>query len=414
MNALLNRNGIQSQTDTDEPISLYIHWPFCASKCPYCDFNSHVNNAVDQDQWRKAMLTELEYVGSATKGRPLKSVFFGGGTPSLMPPQTVQVLIDALSLYWKIDGPIEITLEGNPNSIEVNQYKDFKQAGINRVSVGIQSLRPESLSFLGRLHDVDEAKRALEITGSLFDRSSFDLIYALPNQTLCEWQAELSEAIELAQGHLSLYQLIIEPGTAFYTRYHRGEFQLPSEEASADMFQWTREFMASHGYDLYEVSNFAKPGHECQHNLTYWLYNDYACIGPGAHGRVTLAGSEGPDKADRSKYAIRNHRAPDVWLNAVEQHGHGQKKREFLPHREQIIEHLLMNLRVPQGIDRSQFQNKHGCDVLDLFPADSVEHLQDAGYVSISDRTLAVTQDGLLRLDGITSKLVTSMKDGII
>ncbi len=275
---------------------LYIHWPFCESKCPYCDFNSHVRKTIDEDIWEKALLTELDYVGHQTKDRLLTSVFFGGGTPSLMPAKTVQKLIEALSMYWSLDPNLEITLEGNPNSIEVQKYKDFKAAGINRVSVGIQSLHQESLTFLGRLHTAEEAKRALDITTTLFDRSSFDLIYALPHQTLKQWEEELTSALEFAQGHLSLYQLIIEPGTAFYTQHQRGDFQLPSEDLSADMYDFTRNIVAQQGYEDYEVSNYAKPGQECRHNLLYWEYDDYGCIGPGAHGRMTL---------DHKKMAIK-------------------------------------------------------------------------------------------------------------
>ncbi len=394
-----------NRSDVTQDLGLYIHWPFCASKCPYCDFNSHVNEAVDQDLWRTALLKELESVGTQTQNGPtnrvLKSVFFGGGTPSLMPPQTVQSLIDALPLYFHLSPDLEITLEGNPNSIDVDKYKAFKTAGINRVSVGIQSLRENSLKFLGRLHDINEAKRALDVTRSLFDKSSFDLIYALPGQTLFSWESELSEALSFAQGHLSLYQLIIEPGTAFYTRYHRGEFKLPTDDESADLFTLTRDIMSSNGFDLYEVSNFAKPGHECQHNLIYWQYDDYACIGPGAHGRLTL---------DQKKYAIRNHRAPDIWLDHVRQHGHGEKVRDALSSKDQILEHIMMNLRLSAGISKSDFLQKHQLSLESLFSQMTVDNLVAAGYIKSDSAYFKVTNEGMLRLDAIIKTLVTSSK----
>ncbi len=397
----MTHNKILSQK---ENFGLYIHWPFCLSKCPYCDFNSHVINSIDQKQWKKALLKELDYVGNMTRGRTLTSVFFGGGTPSLMPAKTVQSLIDALGNYWVLDDSLEITLEGNPNSIDVQKYKDFKSAGINRVSVGIQSLRSDSLKFLGRLHSVDDSKHALDITRTLFDRSSFDLIYALPGQSLESWNTELLEALDMAQDHLSLYQLVIEPGTAFYTRHQRGEFQLPSEETSANMFTHTREVLASRGYDLYEVSNFAKPGSECRHNVLYWDYDDYACIGPGAHGRLTLNNSP----QTKQKIAIKNHRAPDVWMRHVMEKGQGQKEVLVLPGAEQITEHLLMNLRLVSGVNKERFFSKHGKDLMDLLNPKRLSLLKNLGYIVETKTTLKVTDQGMLRLDAITSDLLTT------
>ncbi len=382
-------------------LGLYIHWPFCESKCPYCDFNSHVRKSIDEAAWEQALLQELSYVGQQTKGRLLTSVFFGGGTPSLMPARTVQKLLEALGTYWTLDPNLEITLEGNPNSIEVSKYRDFKTAGINRVSVGIQSLRQDSLTFLGRLHNATEAKRALEITSTLFDRSSFDLIYALPNQTAEQWQKELEEALEFARGHLSLYQLIIEPGTAFYTRYQRGDFKLPSEEKSADLYDLTRDRVGQQGYEDYEVSNYAQAGHECRHNLLYWQYKDYVCIGPGAHGRVLL---------DGKKHAIKNYKAPETWLKKVKEHGHGQETSDLLTSNDQLIEHLLMGLRLKAGIHKESFDKMHGVSLDSILDPQKVTFLKGLGFIDENERHFQVTSSGLLRLNTITSELVTTLK----
>jgi len=385
----------------EKGIGLYIHWPFCQSKCPYCDFNSHVRQSIDETAWEQALLQELAYVGQQTKGQALTSVFFGGGTPSLMPARTVQKLLEALGQYWVLDSDLEVTLEGNPNSIEVSKYRDFKAAGINRVSVGIQSLRQDSLTFLGRLHNADEAKRALEITSTLFDRSSFDLIYALPNQTAKEWQKELEEALNFARGHLSLYQLIIEPGTAFYTRYQRGDFQLPSEEKSAELYELTRDIVGQQGYVDYEVSNYAKEGHQCRHNTLYWTYGDYVCIGPGAHGRVSLGGE---------KHAIKNYKAPETWLDKVKQHGHGQEITDPLTVEDQVIEHLLMGLRLKTGLHKENFHKMHGVSLEELLDPKKVSFLKELGFLEESETHLYVTPSGLLRLNTITSELVTTLK----
>ncbi len=394
-----------SPPQSHRPFGLYIHWPFCESKCPYCDFNSHVRKSIDEDAWEKALLKELDSVGAQTKGRTITSVFFGGGTPSLMPAKTVQKLINALSNYWTLDPDLEITLEGNPNSIEVQKYKDFKAAGVNRVSVGIQSLRQDSLTFLGRLHNADEAKRALEITSSVFDRSSFDLIYALPGQSCEKWQEELTSALEFAQGHLSLYQLIIEPGTAFYTRHKRGEFALPSEDESARMYDLTRDIVGRHGYTDYEVSNYAQPGQECRHNLLYWHYDDYVCIGPGAHGRLGL---------NNKRFAIKNYKAPETWLEKVNALGHGQEVFDDLPKMDQVIEHLLMGLRLKTGISKQGFESMHGVQLMDILDPPKVTLLKDLGFCSESDTHFRVTTKGMLRLNALISELATTLKPGIL
>ena len=394
----------KTSSSCDSPkngLGLYIHWPFCQSKCPYCDFNSHVRQSIDEQAWEEALLQELAYVGQLTKGQPLTSVFFGGGTPSLMPARTVQKLLEALATHWAIDPGLEITLEGNPNSIEVSKYRDFKAAGINRVSVGIQSLRQDSLTFLGRLHNADEAKRALEITSTLFDRSSFDLIYTLPNQTLKEWKQELEEALTFARGHLSLYQLIIEPGTAFHTRYQRGDFQLPNEKESAELYELTRDIVGQQGYETYEVSNYAQQGHQCRHNTLYWTYGDYVCIGPGAHGRVSLEGK---------KNAIKNYKAPETWLEKVKEQGHGQEISDLLTAEDQVIEHLLMGLRLKTGIHKESFHKMHGVSLTEVLDPKKVTFLKDLGFLDESKTHFYVTPSGLLRLNTLTSELVTTLK----
>lgn len=398
----MKTNKTSSSDDTPpNGIGLYIHWPFCQSKCPYCDFNSHVRQSIDEQAWEEALLQELAYVGQQTKGQSLTSVFFGGGTPSLMPARTVQKLLDALANHWVIDPGLEITLEGNPNSIEVSKYRDFKTAGINRVSVGIQSLRQDSLTFLGRLHNADEAKRALEITSTLFDRSSFDLIYTLPNQTPKEWHQELEEALTFARGHLSLYQLIIEPGTAFHTRYQRGDFQLPNEEESAELYELTRDIVGQQGYETYEVSNYAQQGHQCRHNTLYWTYGDYVCIGPGAHGRVSLEGK---------KHAIKNYKAPETWLEKVKEQGHGQEISDLLTAEDQVIEHLLMGLRLKTGIHKESFHKMHGVSLTEVLDPKKVTFLKNLGFLDESKTHFYVTPSGLLRLNTLTSELVTTLK----
>ncbi len=397
----MNTESPLSGGDNENGIGLYIHWPFCQSKCPYCDFNSHVRRSIDEQAWEKALLQELAYVGRQTQGRRLTSVFFGGGTPSLMPAKTVQKLLEGLGNYWDLDTDLEVTLEGNPNSVEISKYRDFKAAGINRVSVGIQSLRQDSLTFLGRLHNAIEAKRALEITSTLFDRSSFDLIYALPGQSSAEWQQELEEALDFAQGHLSLYQLIIEPGTAFHTAYRRGDFQLPDEEKSAELYELTRDIIGLHGYETYEVSNYAKPGQQCRHNMLYWTYKDYVCIGPGAHGRISLEGQ---------KHAVKNYKAPETWLKKVKEHGHGQELSDALTAEDQLIEHLLMGLRLKTGINKESFHKMHGISLAMILDPGKVAFLKDLGFLEENETNFYITPSGLLRLNTITSELVTTLK----
>lgn len=381
--------------------SLYIHWPFCQSKCPYCDFNSHVRDQVHEDQWQKAFLQELAFVGQQMGRRSLRSVFFGGGTPSLMPPLIVEKILDALDNYFEVPKNMEVTLEGNPTSIEATRYQAFKRAGINRASIGIQSLRPETLKFLGRQHTIDEAKKALEIAAQTFDRVSFDLIYAVPGQTLSGWKKELQQALSFAKGHLSLYQLTIEPGTAFYQQYHRGDFTLPDDEHAARLYEVTNEIMAVHGYRAYEISNYAVPGHECQHNLGYWQYQDYACLGPGSHGRSSL---DTPDTG-LIKYEIKNYRAPETWLAKVAELGHGQEILQPLSKHDQMIEHVLMNLRLFDGINKQDFLTMHGVRLETILNMAIVDDLQQEGLIDNTQTHLRVTPQGMLMLNSILKKI---------
>ncbi len=374
-----------------QPLGLYIHWPFCVSKCPYCDFNSHVRDRVDHKRWEKALLKELSYVGEKTKGRKLNSVFFGGGTPSLMAPETIHALINALDKYWIIDNP-EISMEANPNSVEINKFQHFRQAGVNRVSLGIQSLDTAALKFLGRAHNVQEAMRAIEIAATTFDRYSFDLIYALPGQTLAEWEKQLKEALPLIRDHMSLYQLTIEPGTAFYTAYARKDFTLPKGNLAADLYERTHAMLLEKGIDRYEVSNHAVQGRECQHNLIYWRYQDYAGIGPGAHGRLTLG---------QQKFATKCYRAPETWLEHVETNGHAIQEKTPLNEEDQLIETLMMGLRLKEGIHLENFKNTFHQPIENFIDISKLASLIEEGYMEQSPSHLKATDEGLVRLNGI-------------
>lgn len=382
---------MQLEPPKQKNIALYIHWPFCLSKCPYCDFNSHVSNSVDHIRWKYALLKELAFMGEETRGRKLKSVFFGGGTPSLMATDTVKFLIDALADFWEVDDP-EITLEANPNSVEVSKFKEFREAGVNRVSLGIQSLDAKSLEFLGRSHSLDDAKRAIEIAASTFDRYSIDLIYARPQQTLQQWEDELGQALPYIRDHVSLYQLTIEPGTAFHTQHMRKDFTLPNDSLAARMYDRTNEILKTAGLERYEVSNYAKPGRECMHNLVYWRYQGYVGVGPGAHGRFTV---------DNQRIATTCYRAPETWLTQVEQHGHGVQEKTVLTLKEQIVESLIMGLRLKEGISFQRFFHNFKNDITAVLGEDRIQNLINEGYVATDEEYLKVTDKGFLRLNAI-------------
>lgn len=382
------------------PLSLYIHWPFCLSKCPYCDFNSHVRDEIPQARFAAALRQELLYEATRLKAdapRQLVSIFFGGGTPSLMAPETVHHLIeDARSLFPSVND-LEITLEANPTSVEVDKFKAFAQAGVNRLSLGIQSLQDADLTTLGRQHSAAQAIEALELGRNIFPRLSFDLIYARPEQTLSAWQSELRHALSLAADHLSLYQLTIEPGTQFEARHRQGLLHLPADDLAAQLYTTTRNEAARFGLQDYEISNYAIPGSESRHNLTYWHYDDYLGIGPGAHSRLTFAGN---------LYATRRHRAPEPWAERVEAHGHGTKGSEHLSADMKAHEALLMGLRLRKGIQADHFQRRTGKDLLTCLDPTILTACLEEGYLEHNHTTLRATDEGRLRLEALLAQLV--------
>ncbi len=380
-----------------DPIALYLHWPFCLAKCPYCDFNSHVRERLPQRRFRDALRAELAWEAARLGPRPLASVFLGGGTPSLMEAETVaDLLADATRLFPPLPD-IEITLEANPTSVEQARLTAFRQAGVNRLSLGVQSLDPAALARLGRRHSPGEALAALETARAIFPRLSFDLIYARPDQTMAAWREELRTALALAADHLSLYQLTIEPGTAFEALHRRGELVLPDGDAAAALYEATAEEAARFGLLPYEVSNYARPGAESRHNLAYWRYQDYAGIGPGAHGRVTL---------DGALTATRRHRAPEPWAELVERQGHGTAQQEAVAPRDRAREMLLMGLRLTEGVDAARFATRTGMALDDALDADIWRQALEEGYLTWDGGTLAATAAGRLRLDALLAALL--------
>lgn len=375
-----------------EPLALYIHWPFCISKCPYCDFNSHVRDMIDMVAWRKALLADMAWEAEQTKGRKLGSIFFGGGTPSLMPPLIVDALIKAAEEHWGFEPDIEITLEANPNSVEVARFADLAKAGVNRISLGLQALEDEALRFLGRAHSVEEGLRALQTAQDLFGRVSFDLIYARPGQRLAEWEAELAAAVRLGTDHLSLYQLTIEPGTRFATLAARGELTVPEGDAAADLFDATRSITFTAGLLAYEISNHARPGQESRHNLTYWRYGDYVGIGPGAHGR-------------RGAMATQRHKKPENWLDAVKRNGNGLQTEVELDPLTRATEALLMGLRLSEGVDLKRIAALAGTDDAPL-DHDAVARINRHGLIARHGDRLTVTPHGMPVLDAILREVV--------
>ena len=380
-----------------ERLAVYLHWPFCLAKCPYCDFNSHVRDGIDQGRWRAALLAEIDHAADETGPRTVASVFFGGGTPSLMPPETAAAAIVRIRARWRLAEDAEITLEANPTSAEAAAFEGFLEAGVNRLSLGVQALDDASLRFLGRFHSAAEARDALALAKRIMPRVSFDLIYARPGQTVADWRDELARALEMASGHLSLYQLTIERGTPFFAAHRDRAFVLPDEDEAAALFETTQEVTEAAGLPAYEVSNHAVPGAEARHNLAYWRGEDYAGIGPGAHGRLTLGGA-----------AIATERAPapEAWLAAVEAKGHGTRRRETLAPEERARERLMMGLRLRDGVDRAGFAAKSGLALDDLIDAAALARLADAGYLVSDSRTLRATPEGLLRLNSVIAALL--------
>ena len=378
-------------------LAVYIHWPFCLSKCPYCDFNSHVADFVDHSHWRDALLAELSHYAARLPDRNIVSIFFGGGTPSLMAPGTSAALIDAVANHWSLADHVEITLEANPTSVEAGRFRDFRAAGINRLSIGVQALDDGALSFLGRGHDRTQAIEAVKVAGSIFPRTSFDLIYARPEQTVEAWTKELSEALAMGPEHLSLYQLTIERGTPFYAAHRRGDFRIPDEEFGSALYEVTQELCEKHGLPAYEISNHARPGSECRHNLVYWTGGDYVGIGPGAHGRLSMADTV---------FATEQIPGPSGWLDTVAAKGHGTRKYEALDTATRVEEILMMGLRLRDGLTRDAFQLAAAHEFEDVLEPRRLRRLIDANYLEIDARGLRATGDGLIRLNAVLAALL--------
>ncbi|WP_322112132.1 radical SAM family heme chaperone HemW [Arboricoccus pini] len=381
----------------DPGFALYVHWPFCKAKCPYCDFNSHVRGSVDQETWRRGLLVELDHMASMTGSRPLRSIFFGGGTPSLMSPATVEAVIARASRRFCFERDIEITLEANPTSVEAGRFERYRQAGVNRLSLGVQALDGEALRFLGREHSAGEALAALDLARRIFPRFSFDLIYGRPGQSLDAWERELRQALALAGDHLSLYQLTIEQGTRFASLAARGELVMPDDELQADFYTLTQSLMEEAGMPAYEISNHARPGGESRHNLVYWRYGDYAGIGPGAHGRLTLA--------DGRRVATRTERLPERWLRNVERDGHALVETTIVTDGEQVVECLMMGLRLSEGVSLTRLERLRGLEGPRLDPA-ALRMLVDGGFVRLTGDRLVATASGRAMLDAVLRRLL--------
>jgi oxygen-independent coproporphyrinogen-3 oxidase len=375
-------------------LALYIHWPFCVSKCPYCDFNSHVRDSVDQALWRDALLKDLAHESRQASGT-LSSIFFGGGTPSLMPPSTVSALIEAAERHWGFAPNIEITLEANPSSVEAARFADLASAGVNRVSLGLQSLDEEALRFLGRAHDVPEGLAALATAQKAFERVSFDLIYALPGQSEAAWAKQLAQALSFGTSHLSLYQLTIEPGTRFAALAAKGELPEADPDFSASLYELTQELTEAAGLPAYEISHHARLGQESRHNLIYWRYQPYLGIGPGAHGR-------------RGGMATQRHRKPENWLAALTRNGHGIVEERSISPSDQGIEALLMGLRLHEGVDLARISDISGRGIDDLVDQQAIARLQAQALVVREGNRLRTAAAGMLLLDAILPEIVRS------
>ncbi|HET9428604.1 MAG TPA: radical SAM family heme chaperone HemW [Allosphingosinicella sp.] len=384
---------VQHDESDDGALALYVHWPFCVSKCPYCDFNSHIRESVDQPLWRDSLLRDLAHEAKETSGRRLSSIFFGGGTPSLMPPATVEAVIEAAEAHWGFDPGIEITLEANPSSVEAARFADLASVGVNRVSLGLQSLDDAQLKFLGRAHDAQEGLMALGTAQSVFSRVSFDLIYALPGQSAEAWERMLAEALSFGTEHLSLYQLTIEPGTRFAAMAARGELDPADPDEGAILFELTRDMTEAVGLPAYEISNHARCGAESRHNLAYWRYRAYAGIGPGAHGR-------------RGGRSTQRHRKPENWLSALARNGHGIAEESEIAPRDRGVEALLMGLRLREGVDLDRLAGLADSRPVDLLEWDAVERLSAQGLLDHDSGRLRITSAGWLLLDRILAEIV--------
>ena len=368
---------------------VYLHWPFCESKCPYCDFNSHVADTVDHAAFADALCREMDHFKDQCDPQTVTSVFFGGGTPSLMKPASVEKVINHIHKNFSVAPDAEITLEANPGSIERDKFSSFRAAGVNRVSIGVQSLDDAQLKFLGRKHSAADALQAIDTARNIFPRFSFDLIYARPGQTLLQWESELQIALRHAGDHLSLYQLTIEQGTPFFGAHKNGAFVMPEDHLQADLYDLTSQIMNDAGMPAYEISNYAKPEQECRHNLTYWRYDDYLGIGAGAHGRITKLGR---------KFATRTHRAPAIWLDRVQKNGHATQDFIELDAHEQFEERLLMGLRLTEGLPIAPLKN--------FISLPEVERLITHGFLQANATHLIATGKGRLCLNAVLQRLI--------
>lgn len=375
-----------------DPLAIYFHWPYCLSKCPYCDFNVHLAEIVDHAAWREAYLKSIYYYAKLMPDREVISVFFGGGTPSLMEPETVRAVLQTIRKSWPCASDMEVTLEANPTSVETEKFRKFAAAGINRVSLGVQSLNDEDLKFLGRKHDSAQALTAVKAAKDIFDRVSFDLIYARPEQTPDNWREELSRALELACGHMSLYQLTIERSTPFYFDHAQGKFAMPDDARAADFYAQTAEIMDRAGLPAYEVSNHARPGQESRHNLAYWRYGDYVGIGPGAHGRLTLNGD---------KFAAREHSAPEIWLRKLREDGHARHPMEKLSPHARFTEALMMGLRLREGASSDVLEKQGQRGIPEMLDMDRLDKLSSEGLLSYDEKAIRLTREGMLKLNAV-------------
>ncbi|MDA9789492.1 radical SAM family heme chaperone HemW [Amylibacter sp.] len=373
---------------------VYVHWPFCAAKCPYCDFNSHVRTAVDQKAWADALVSEIQVTASRIPNRTVDTIFFGGGTPSLMLPETVDTILQAIASNWTLSVDAEITLEANPTSVEATRFKGFADAGVNRISMGIQALNNADLKALGRMHTVEEARQAFDIARKIFENVSFDLIYARQNQTLADWRSELTEALDMAVDHLSLYQLTIEQGTRFGDLHARNRLRgLPTDDVSADMYDVTQEICDAKGLNAYEISNHARKGAECQHNRIYWQYGDYAGIGPGAHGRLTI---------DGQRIATDTPLLPENWLATVQKNGSATRDAERIAPADQAAEYVMMSLRLSEGTNLARVNEISN----NRISQSAMTDLIGDGFLSLQNNTLTATSRGKMVLNALLGKLL--------
>ena len=382
----------------DPGFALYVHWPFCRAKCPYCDFNSHVRAEVDQERWRRALLAELDHTATLAPGAgPLRSIFFGGGTPSLMPPATVEAVIERAVRHFGAEDALEITLEANPTSVEAARFRAYRSAGVNRVSLGVQALNDADLTALGREHSAAEALAAVALAARTFPRFSFDLIYARPGQDAAAWEAELGHALDHTGDHLSIYQLTLEPGTRFHALAERGRLRLPPDDTQAELYRLSHELLAAAGLAAYEVSNHARPGAESRHNLVYWRAGAFAGIGPGAHGRLELP---------PGRVGTATERAPERWLARVERHGHGLAPFEPLDAATQVAELVMMGLRLAEGVPLARIEALAGVPWREALDARGLARAERRGHLVVEDGRLRATAEGRLLLDAVLVDLL--------